>query len=130
MPVAGDHVAGLAGNDVLLVRGHDQYRHDAVRPRDGERVLRIGVGIDPDVIVVAPCGYSLAQTLDEAPTLAAIDGWEELNAVWDARVFLTDGSQFFNRPGPRLAEAVEIIADIVHGAGRRGASRGKHWIRI
>jgi len=92
--------------------------------------IRTLVGIDPDVIVVAPCGYSLAQTLDEAPTLAAIDGWEELNAVWDARVFLTDGSQFFNRPGPRLAEAVEIIADIVHGAGRRGASRGKHWIRI
>ena len=56
---------------------------------------------DPDVIAVMPCGFDIPRTAAEMPPLAAQPGWSELSAVRSGRVFLTDGNQYFNRPGPR-----------------------------
>ena len=69
---------------------------------------------DPDVIVVLPCGFDLARTRREMGPLAAQTGFGELRAVRAGRVFLTDGNQYFNRPGPRLVESLEILAEILH----------------
>ena len=69
---------------------------------------------DPDVIVVLPCGFDLARTRREMAPLAAQPGFGELRAVRAGRVFLTDGNQYFNRPGPRLVESLEILAEILH----------------
>ncbi len=69
---------------------------------------------DPDVIVVLPCGFDLARTRAEMEPLTAQPGWSELRAVRNRRVHLTDGSQYFNRPGPRLVESLEILAEILH----------------
>jgi iron complex transport system substrate-binding protein len=71
---------------------------------------------DPDVILVAPCGYTVAQSLAERDVLEALSGWRELSAVRAGRVAVADGNAFFNRPGPRLAESAEIVATVLNDA--------------
>jgi iron complex transport system substrate-binding protein len=82
---------------------------------------------EPDVIVVLPCGFDLARTRREMAPLAAQPGWSELRAVRAGQVFLTDGNQFFNRPGPRLVESLEILAEILHPAEYPARHRGTGW---
>jgi len=64
---------------------------------------------DPDMIVAMPCGFDRARARREMPALARRPGWSELRAVRAGQVFLTDGDQFFNRPGPRLVDSLEIL---------------------
>ena len=69
---------------------------------------------DPDVIFVSPCGFDLPRARAEMPALAAHPRWKDLRAVREGRVFLADGNRFFNRPGPRLVESLEMLAEILH----------------
>jgi iron complex transport system substrate-binding protein len=69
---------------------------------------------DPDIILVMPCGFDLERAVSEMYWLAGRDGWPDLRAVRNGRVFVADGNQYFNRPGPRLVESLEILAGIVH----------------
>lgn len=69
---------------------------------------------DPDVILVLPCGYDLKKTREEMPALTRQPGYSELRAVREGRVYLADGNQYFNRPGPRLVESLEILAELLH----------------
>lgn len=69
---------------------------------------------DPDIIVVLPCGFDIPRCRAEMPALAARPEWRSLRAVREGRVFLTDGNQYFNRPGPRLADSAEILAQMLH----------------
>lgn len=71
------------------------------------------VEIDPDVLVIAPCGFDLARTRQELPPLVNAPGFRELRAVREGRAFLADGFLHFNRPGPRIAESLEIYAEIL-----------------
>lgn len=65
----------------------------------------------PDVVVIKPCGFPIERTLQEQELLAsAIIAWIDRKA----RVFIADGNAFFNRPGPRLVESLEIMAACVH----------------
>ena len=82
---------------------------------------------DPDVIVVLPCGYSLAQTRAGIAELTSSPGWESLSAVRGGRVFLTDGHQFFNRPGPRIVESLQILIEILHPETSPPVHRGSGW---
>ena len=84
---------------------------------------------DPDVIVVAPCGYGLARCLAELPLLQARPGWAGLAAVRSAQVYFADGNAYFNRPGPRLADTADLLAEMLHPdvAGRR--HEGTAWVR-
>lgn len=79
---------------------------------------------DPDAIVVLPCGFDLGRTRQEMLALTQRPDWAKLQAVGNRRVYLTDGNQFFNRPGPRLVESLEILAEIlcpaVFGFGHEG----------
>ncbi len=72
------------------------------------------VAADPEVLVVMPCGFSLARTLVEMPSFAARPGWAELSAVRRGEVYAVDGNAFFSRPGPRLVDSVEIMAGLLH----------------
>jgi iron complex transport system substrate-binding protein len=72
------------------------------------------VAANPDVIVLMPCGFSLAQTREAAQTLIQNPHWQTLSAVQRQRVFITDGNQYFNRPGPRLVDSAELLAEIFH----------------
>jgi iron complex transport system substrate-binding protein len=69
---------------------------------------------DPDVLLVHPCGFDIARTLEEMPLLERRPGWRELKAVQRDRIFVADGNQYFNRPGPRIVESLEILAEIFH----------------
>lgn len=87
------------------------------------------VEADPDVILVAPCGYDLARTLQERDVLVRIPGWQDLSAVRAGRVAFADGSAYFNRPGPRLVTSAAIIAAVVHGIGPAMDLEGRAWQR-
>lgn len=69
---------------------------------------------DPDVILVVPCGFDIARSRKEISQLIRKPGWADLKAVRKGRVYLADGNQYFNRPGPRLVETLEILAEILH----------------
>jgi iron complex transport system substrate-binding protein len=72
------------------------------------------VAADPDVVFILPCGFDIARTLQETHLLANKPEWNGLKAVKDGRVFVADGNQYFNRPGPRLVESLEILAELLH----------------
>lgn len=82
---------------------------------------------DPDVIALMPCGFDLPRTRAEAAVLQATPGWGELRAVRAGRVFATDGNQFFNRPGPRLVESLEILAELLHPGAFAARFEGVGW---
>lgn len=85
---------------------------------------------DPDVVVLSPCGFGIQRTLEDVPLLQAREGWASLKAVWSGRVFAADGNQFFNRPGPRLAESLEILAEILHPDRFEFGHRGTGWVPV
>ena len=72
------------------------------------------VAADPDVIILSVCGFDIARTRQDVPILEARPEWADLKAVKSGRVFVADGNQYFNRPGPRLVESLEILAEILH----------------
>lgn len=84
---------------------------------------------DPDVILIAPCGFTIERALEDLPVLQANAGWDLLQAVRSNRVYIADGNQYFNRPGPRLVETLEILAEILHPEVFQFGHEGKGWIR-
>jgi iron complex transport system substrate-binding protein len=84
---------------------------------------------DPDVLLVAPCGFDIARTQRELPVLTDKPEWPSLSAVRTGRVFLLDGNQYFNRPGPRLVESLEILAELLHPQSFAFGHEGKGWQR-
>lgn len=69
---------------------------------------------DPDIILVLPCGFSIERTLTEMHLLENKPGWKELKAVKTGNVFVLDGNQYFNRPGPRLVDSLKILTEVIH----------------
>jgi iron complex transport system substrate-binding protein len=88
------------------------------------------VGTDPEVIVFMPCGYGLERTVEEGEALAATPGWADLRAARAGRVYATDANSFFNRPGPRLAESLEIMAEVLHPGVFDFGHEGKAWVKV
>jgi iron complex transport system substrate-binding protein len=82
---------------------------------------------DPDYLLILPCGFDIARIRREMPALTALAGWKELRAVRQGRVYLLDGNQYFNRPGPRLVESLEILAEILHPETFRFGHQGTGW---
>lgn len=95
----------LAGGvDTLGHKGHDSTRVP------WESV----VAYAPEVLVVIPCGFDVARTMQEMPRLEALPGWDTLPAVQRDRVYVSHGSAYFSRPGPRVVDGLEILAHIIH----------------
>lgn len=95
----------LAGGAPIL--GHDGAPTGAVE-------WSTIVDADPEVLILGPCGFPVAQTMAELASLAARPGFWGLRAVRGGRVHVVDGNQYFNRPGPRLVDSAEIAASIIH----------------
>ncbi len=85
---------------------------------------------DPDWIVVSPCGFDLARTRREFAALSDKPEWRSLRAVREGRVVLCDGHRFFNRPGPRLAESLEILLEALHPGVFRFGHERVGWERV
>jgi iron complex transport system substrate-binding protein len=88
------------------------------------------VAANPAVIIFMPCGFDLNRTRSEAMLLAARPDWQNLQAVKSGRVYITDGNSYFNRPGPRLADSVEILAEILHSEVFQYGYEGTAWERL
>jgi iron complex transport system substrate-binding protein len=71
--------------------------------------------LDPEVIVIAPCGFPIPQIMREANEfIHNLPDGPSLSAVRNHRVYVVDGNQYFNRPGPRIVDSAEILAHCVH----------------
>jgi iron complex transport system substrate-binding protein len=67
----------------------------------------------PALIFIAACGFGVDRTLEDLPALTRMPGWRDVPAVREGRVYVTDGSQYFSRPGPRLIDSLEILAHAI-----------------
>ena len=67
------------------------------------------IDADPDVVVVAPCGFDLARTKREMPRLVEQPGFSKLRAV-----FVADGNLYFNRSSPSVFTSIEVLAEMLH----------------
>jgi iron complex transport system substrate-binding protein len=86
--------------------------------KEGERSRTLTwpevVASQPDVVIIACCGFDVERTLGDLPLLDHVDGWHDVPAVRTGRVYVIDGSQYFSRPGPRLVDSLEILAHTLH----------------
>ena len=131
-------VACIEWLDPLMISAH--WVPELVEHAGGEAVLaRAGsptsraqweqvLDADPDVIVMMPCGFGIDRTREEMKGLAGKKAWEDLRAVREGRVFVADGNRYFNRPGPRLVESIEILAEILGPMGRDLKHQGTGWV--
>jgi iron complex transport system substrate-binding protein len=85
---------------------------------------------DPDVVLVFPCGFPLPRVRGEAEALRDDAGFRALRASREGTVVLCDGQQYFNRPGPRLVETLEIVAEALHPESFDLGLRGIGWERM
>ncbi|GAB3920087.1 cobalamin-binding protein [Mucilaginibacter myungsuensis] len=85
---------------------------------------------DPDVIILMPCGFSLDRTLKEVGLLLGQEGFAELKAVKNNRLYIADGNQYFNRPGPRIIDSLEILAEIINPKQFIFGYEGQGWMKF
>ncbi len=104
---------------------------------EGEPSVRVTwdeiAACDPELVVLMPCGYDLETTVHLAGELDEIPAWRELAAVKAGQVYAVDGSGYFNRPGPRVIDGVELLARLFHpdrcaGLGPDAAKQIERWV--
>ena len=85
---------------------------------------------NPDILIVTPCGFSIARTLQEIDLLLNLPGWRDLEAVKNNRVYIADGNAYFNRSGPRIVDTIEILAEIITPKYFNYGYEGEGWIKF
>jgi iron complex transport system substrate-binding protein len=85
---------------------------------------------DPEVLLIAPCGFGIPRTRQELSLLEVRPGWKDLAAVRSGRVYVADGNAYFHRPGPRLVESLEILAEILHPETFQFGHEGVGWTGV
>lgn len=85
---------------------------------------------DPDIIVIAPCGFPLDRTLQEINLLFDLPGWNDLKAVKNNNVFIADGNQYFNRSSQKVVDTIELLAEIIHPKQFVFGYEGRGWLRF
>jgi len=85
---------------------------------------------DPDILLILPCGFTISKTLVEINSLVELDGWNELKAVKNGDICLLDGNHYFNRPGPRILDSAEILAEIFHPELFKIKYENEGWMRF
>jgi iron complex transport system substrate-binding protein len=73
-------------------------------------------GAAPDVLLIAPCGYTKEQARDEYLSLTFPPEWQSIPAVRNGQVYALDANSYVSRSGPRLVTGVAAIAKILHPA--------------
>jgi iron complex transport system substrate-binding protein len=88
-----------------------------------ERVIEA----NPEVLLVAPCGFGVERAVREMHLLAQRPGWRDLQAVRSGRVVVADGNRYFNRSGPSVIDSIEILAEVLHPVEFSPLHRGSCW---
>jgi len=123
-PFNGGHwipeVIDIAGGvDPLGKLGKDSYR------MEWDQVLRV----DPDVVLVMPCGHNLERSVAEYHATQFPEGWKQVKAVRNGRVYAVNASAYFSRPGPRLVTGLEIMQSLLQ-EDRPQELLTNSWIRL
>ena len=84
---------------------------------------------DPDKIIIVPCGFDIPRIKEEMNPLLESKEFMESRAVKNNEVYVTDGNQYFNRPGPRIVESLQIFAEIFHPSHFDFGFEGSGWER-
>lgn len=92
------------GTDLLATAGAKSTMVSWDRVRDSA----------PEVLVLMPCGFSITRTIAEVDRLTSRPGWANLPAVKTGEVYAVEGPAYFNRPGPRLVDGLELLAALFH----------------
>jgi iron complex transport system substrate-binding protein len=72
------------------------------------------IAADPDIVILVPCGFTLDRVVAEAEAPAIRNRLKMLRAFRTGRIYAVDGHHLFNRPGPRLVDSLEVLAEILH----------------
>ena len=124
MMISGNWVPGLVsiagGTPILAQEGkHSPYvSWDDIREQN------------PEIIVVMPCGFSIERTLKEIDILMQLPGFADMKAVKNNQLYIADGNQYFNRPGPRIVDSIEILAEIIRPKQFAFGYEGEGWIKF
>jgi iron complex transport system substrate-binding protein len=123
-PFNGGHwipemIALAGGIDPLGKLGKDSYR------MEWDQVL----GVDPDVVLVMPCGHNLKRSVEEYRRTQFPKRWNQVKAVCNGRVYALNASAYFSRPGPRLVTGLEIMHSLLQ-QDQPEESPGNGWIRL
>jgi len=136
-PLPKPRVATLEWLDPLMAAGN--WMPELVEMAGGENIFGEAgehspwlawdelIAADPDVIIILPCGYDMPTTYRELPAVTEHPAWKSLRAVQTGSVYVTDGNQYFSRPGPRLVESLEILAEILHPQHFTAKHRQSGW---
>ena len=121
---------GRTDNVMVLQKGADGEMTSGI-PRSGtslmsvdSRVARDAKGqplASPEILIVAPCGYGLDASTDSARKLPKISG---------VKVFAVDANAYFARPGPRVAEGIELLAHLLHPSRYEWPHDHKPWAEV
>jgi iron complex transport system substrate-binding protein len=84
--------------------------------------------LDPEVVVLAPCGFDLDRTITEIDIDTLRGPLLETAARREGKVFAVDASAYFSRPGPRLVDGVELLAHLLHPEAY--SDPGLPWARV
>jgi iron complex transport system substrate-binding protein len=114
-------LVGIAGGIPVLT---EKGKHSSYIQWDDLRLA------DPDILVIMPCGFPIERTLKEMDVLLALPGFTELRAVKNNAVYIADGNQYFNRPGPRIVDSIEILAEIINPKQFIFGYEGAGWIKF
>jgi len=82
---------------------------------------------NPDLLVLMPCGWDCPKTQQEWAAVKHDPGWQAVRAVQAGQVYVVDGNQYFNRPGPRLVESLEILLEVLHAGTLKFGHQGIAW---
>jgi iron complex transport system substrate-binding protein len=123
-PFNGGHwipemIALAGGLDPLGRLGKDSYR------MEWDQVLRV----DPDVVLVMPCGHNLQRSVEEYHATQFPEGWKRVKAVRNTRVYAVNASAYFSRPGPRLVTGLEIMHSLLQD-NRPQEPLANSWTRL
>ncbi|MGX5687339.1 cobalamin-binding protein [Arcticibacter tournemirensis] len=85
---------------------------------------------DPDILVIAVCGFTIERTVREIGVLLEYDGWNDLSAVKNNQVYIADGNRYFNRPGPGIIDTAEMLAEIIQPKQFIFGFEGSAWVKF
>ena len=138
--LARPRVVALEWLDPLFTAGH--WVPEMVRLAGGQDVLGVEgrpsaqiawprvVEGDPEVIVLMPCGFTLEQTVNEAGHRRFVEEWVRRTSGGAPKVYAVNGSAYFNRPGPRIVDGLEILQEIIQPHLSPARWEGTAWQRL
>ena len=97
---------------IAFAGGHDVF--GTVRTPSFRVTMEEVIEAAPDVVLIAPCGYTAAQASEEFRGMKLPERWQDVPALRDGQVYALEANSYFSRPGPRLVTGLEILAKVMH----------------